>query len=61
VRKKIDAIGRDIILEVDGGVNPRTAPQVIAAGATAIVAGSAVYNGNPSAYADNIRAIRGSS
>ncbi|MFT3728353.1 MAG: ribulose-phosphate 3-epimerase [Terricaulis sp.] len=60
-RKKIDATGRDIILEVDGGVNPKTAPAVIAAGATAIVAGSAVYGGNPAAYADNIRAIRGTS
>jgi ribulose-phosphate 3-epimerase len=60
-RKKIDATGRDIILEVDGGVNPKTAPRVIAAGATAIVAGSAVYGGEPDEYAANIRAIRGSS
>ncbi|HVV32669.1 MAG TPA: ribulose-phosphate 3-epimerase [Vitreimonas sp.] len=60
-RKKIDATGRDIILEVDGGVNPKTAPRVIAAGATAIVAGSAVYGGKPDEYAANIRAIRGSS
>ena len=34
----IDATGRDIILEVDGGVNAKTAPRVIAAGATALVA-----------------------
>jgi ribulose-phosphate 3-epimerase len=60
-RKKIDATGRDIMLEVDGGVNPKTAPRVIAAGATAIVAGSAVYGGKPDEYAANIRAIRGSS
>jgi ribulose-phosphate 3-epimerase len=60
VRAKIDATGRDIILEVDGGVNAKTAPRVVAAGATAIVAGAAVYGGNPGAYGDNIRAIRGS-
>ena len=58
VRKRIDATGRDIILEVDGGVNAKTAPRVIAAGATALVAGTAVYAGNPSAYADNIRKLR---
>lgn len=58
VRKKIDAVGGDIILEVDGGVNAKTAPRVIAAGATALVAGTAVFAGDPSAYADNIRKLR---
>jgi len=58
VRRKIDASGRDIILEVDGGVNAKTAPRVIAAGATALVAGTAVFGGNPSAYADNITRLR---
>jgi ribulose-phosphate 3-epimerase len=58
VRKRIDATGRDIILEVDGGMNAKTAPRVIAAGATALVAGTAVYAGDPSAYADNIRKLR---
>jgi ribulose-phosphate 3-epimerase len=57
-RKRIDASGRDIILEVDGGVNATTAPRVIAAGATALVAGTAVYGGDPSAYADNIAGLR---
>ena len=57
-RRKIDASGRDIILEVDGGVNAKTAPRVIAAGATALVAGTAVYGGNPSAYAQNIARLR---
>ena len=57
-RKRIDATGRDIILEVDGGVNAKTAPRVIAAGATAIVAGTAVYGGDPSAYAENISRLR---
>jgi ribulose-phosphate 3-epimerase len=59
VRKKIDARGRDIILEVDGGVNAKTAPRVVAAGATALVAGTAVYGGEPSAYGDNIQRLRG--
>ena len=58
VRKKIDAAGRDIILEVDGGINAKTAPRVIAAGATALVAGTAVFVGDPSTYADNIRRLR---
>ena len=58
LRKKIDATGRDIILEVDGGVNAKTAPRVIAAGATALVAGTAVYGGDPGAYAENIKRLR---
>ncbi|MDX9999466.1 MAG: ribulose-phosphate 3-epimerase [Phenylobacterium sp.] len=58
LRRMIDASGRDIILEVDGGVTPQTAPQCIAAGATALVAGTAVFRGGPAAYADNIRALK---
>ena len=59
VRKRIDASGRDIILEVDGGVNAKTAPRCIKAGATALVAGTAVFGGDPSAYAANIARLRG--
>jgi len=59
LRKMIDASGRDIVLEVDGGVTAETAPQCLAAGATALVAGSAVFRGGPERYADNIRALRG--
>ncbi|HEV7384147.1 MAG TPA: ribulose-phosphate 3-epimerase [Phenylobacterium sp.] len=59
LRAMIDATGRDIPLEVDGGVTPQTAPQCIAAGATALVAGTAVFRGGPSAYAANIAALRG--
>jgi ribulose-phosphate 3-epimerase len=59
LRKMIDASGRDIVLEVDGGVTPLNAPQCIAAGATALVAGSAVFKGGPAAYAGNIRALKG--
>ncbi|MGE3143296.1 MAG: ribulose-phosphate 3-epimerase [Hyphomonadaceae bacterium] len=58
VRKRIDACGRDIILEVDGGVNAATAPRAVAAGATALVAGSAVFTGDPAAYAANIARLR---
>lgn len=58
LRKKIDETGREIILEVDGGLKPENAPAAISAGVTAIVAGSAVFKGGPSAYANNIAALR---
>ncbi|MBX3593592.1 ribulose-phosphate 3-epimerase [Sphingomonas sp.] len=59
LRARIDTSGRHIDLEVDGGVDRATAPRVIAAGADALVAGTAVFKGGPAAYADNIRALRG--
>jgi ribulose-phosphate 3-epimerase len=59
LRRMIDSSGCDIALEVDGGVTPVTAPQCVAAGATALVAGSAVFKGGPDAYAGNIRALKG--
>lgn len=53
---------RDILIEIDGGMTPETAPLVVAAGADVLVAGSAVFKGgsvsNPAPYGDNIRAIR---
>jgi ribulose-phosphate 3-epimerase len=53
--------GRPINLEVDGGVSPETANSVVAAGANALVAGSAVFKGGTrEAYAANIAAIRNS-
>lgn len=58
LRKKIDATGRDIILEVDGGVKPDNSQAVISAGASALVAGSAVFKGGPDQYAHNIAALR---
>jgi len=58
-RKRIDATGRDIALEVDGGITPQTAKRAIAAGATVLVAGTAVFQGGPSKYAANIAALRG--
>jgi ribulose-phosphate 3-epimerase len=59
VRKMIDKQGLDVDLEVDGGIDRETAPQVIAAGADALVAGTATFRGGPSAYAANIAALRG--
>jgi ribulose-phosphate 3-epimerase len=60
VRRLKQRLGdRPIEIEVDGGVSPETAPKLIAAGVTAMVAGSAVFKGDPSRYAANIAAIRG--
>ena len=58
LRKKIDATGKKIDLEVDGGIKPGIAAKVIAAGADVLVAGSAVFKGKPAEYAANIRALR---
>jgi ribulose-phosphate 3-epimerase len=60
LRSMIDKAGLDILLEVDGGVTAETAPLCISAGADALVAGTAVFRGGPSAYAGNIAALRGS-
>ena len=58
IRKMIDKTGRDIALQVDGGITTETAPRVIAAGADVLVAGTATFKGGASAYAGNIRALR---
>jgi ribulose-phosphate 3-epimerase len=50
----------DVIVEVDGGIDSETARQAVDAGATALVAGTAAFRGGPAAYADNIKALRGS-
>ncbi|NMD69460.1 ribulose-phosphate 3-epimerase [Bacillus sp. DNRA2] len=52
LKETIDAKGLDIEIEVDGGVNPETARLCVEAGATVLVAGSAVYN-----QADRAKAI----
>jgi len=64
--KKIEAVANRIAkenlgvrLEVDGGIDPETAPQAITAGANVLVAGTAAFRGGPSQYEDNIRALRG--
>ncbi len=59
VRKMIDRSGRDIRLEVDGGVDATTAPRAIAAGADVLVAGTATFKGGRDCYAANIAALRG--
>ncbi len=59
LRRQIDASGRPIDLEVDGGIDRTTAARVIAAGADALVAGTATFRGGPERYAENIRAMRG--
>ena len=58
IRTMIDATGRDIWLEVDGGVDAETAPRCVAAGADVLVAGSATFAGDTSQYAANIEALR---
>ncbi|ESQ85662.1 ribulose-phosphate 3-epimerase [Asticcacaulis sp. AC466] len=59
IRKKLDAVGHPAILQVDGGVNAQNAHLCVAAGATAMVAGTAVFKGGPSAYAQNIKQLKG--
>jgi ribulose-phosphate 3-epimerase len=59
VRGMIDASGRTIDLEVDGGINTETARRATAAGADVLVAGTATFEGGPYAYPGNIRRLRG--
>ncbi|MEL7729834.1 ribulose-phosphate 3-epimerase [Citromicrobium bathyomarinum] len=59
IRAMIDATGRDIWLEVDGGVDAHTAPRCVAAGADVLVAGSATFKGGPGCYAANIAGLKG--
>jgi ribulose-phosphate 3-epimerase len=56
LRKLIDESGRMIDLEVDGGINAQTAPQVIAAGADVLVAGTAIFSSAD--YAANMAKLR---
>ncbi|MBY0271830.1 MAG: ribulose-phosphate 3-epimerase [Alphaproteobacteria bacterium] len=60
VRLLIDESGRKILLEVDGGISPSTAPHVIKAGADILVAGNAIFGlGEASLYGESIKALRG--
>ena len=59
LRKRINESGRDIRLEVDGGINADTARQAVDAGADVLVAGTATFAGGAGAYAANIRKLRG--
>ncbi|MGH9267037.1 MAG: ribulose-phosphate 3-epimerase, partial [Acidimicrobiales bacterium] len=53
----IEASGRPIELEVDGGISPDTAPGAVAAGARVLVAGSALYR-HPGGLADAVSVLR---
>ena len=59
IRRRIDALGKPIHLEVDGGVNAETARLCVDAGADVLVAGSATFKGGPEQYAANIAALKG--
>ena len=59
LRRRIDESGRQIDLEVDGGINFNTAAAAIEAGADVLVAGTATFTGGADAYAGNIRRLRG--
>ena len=61
LREMIDAGGRMIDLQVDGGINFETAPQAVAAGADLLVAGTATFKGGAGRYAANIVRLRGAS
>ncbi len=56
LRAMLDAIGSAAELEVDGGIKPGNAPEIVAAGATVLVAGSAVFGG-PRTIAENVAAF----
>ena len=58
VRKMIEKSGRDIRLEVDGGIDTTTAPLAVSAGADVLVAGTASFKGGPDHYAANIAALK---
>jgi len=59
IRKMIDETGRDIALEVDGGINPHTAQKAVEAGADVLVAGTAIFGKTPEEYKENIKKLRG--
>lgn len=59
IRKMIDASGRAIDLEVDGGIDAHWAKRCVEAGADVLVAGTSVFRGGPAAYTANIAALRG--
>jgi ribulose-phosphate 3-epimerase len=59
LRQRVEASGRAIEIEVDGGIDAGNAARVVAAGATVLVAGTASFRGGALAYAGNIAALRG--
>ena len=59
ISKEIERCGRDIELEIDGGINFENIQSVIDAGANVIVAGTTTFTGGKSEYANNISRLRG--
>ncbi len=59
LRAEIDRRNLAVAIEVDGGIDPETAPAVVAAGATVLVAGSAVFHAPGGDYRGAIAALRG--
>ena len=59
LRRMIDHSGRDIALEIDGGIDPETGRRAVEAGADILVAGTAAFSGGEGAYAENILRLRG--
>jgi ribulose-phosphate 3-epimerase len=59
IRKEIDRSGRNIELEIDGGIDFENIQSVIDAGANVIVAGTTAFKGGQSEYANNIKKLRG--
>lgn len=58
IRKRIDLLGKQIDLEVDGGITTGTIGDAVAAGADVLVAGTATFKGGPDMYAANIQALK---
>lgn len=58
IRGMIDAGDRDVDLAVDGGITAETAPLVVDAGADMLVAGTAIFEGGPEKYRENIQTLR---
>jgi len=58
LRARIDSTGRDVRLEVDGGIGPQNIARAIAAGADVLVAGTSTFRGGPDQYAANVAALR---
>jgi ribulose-phosphate 3-epimerase len=58
VRTLIDETGREILLEVDGGITSKTAPLVYEAGADVLVAGTAIFHGGAQHYEGNVGGLK---
>lgn len=59
IASKIAKAGVSVEIEVDGGIDPKTARRAVDAGATVLVAGTAAFRGGADRYAANIQALRG--